>query len=196
MGRMAVLALLLLATLGCSAADLQSAPAKRHLTAATDLEGGPIDPLAESQGRVVVLTFVRSDCPVSNRYAPTLRRLSDEFTPRGASFYLVYPTASTTAADIHEHLQEYDYGMAAIHDAAHTLVRRTGVEVTPEAAVFDREGKLVYRGRIDDRYVDFSKARAEPTTHDLRDAIEAALSDQTVPTPVTKAVGCFIVDVK
>jgi hypothetical protein len=38
-----------------------------------------------------VLVFVRTDCPISNRYAPELRRLQDRFAPRGMAFWLVYP---------------------------------------------------------------------------------------------------------
>ena len=55
---------------------------------------------------------------------------------------------------------------------------------------------MVYRGRIDDRYVDFGKARAEATQHDLLDALQAVVEGQPVPNPRTKSVGCYIVDLK
>jgi hypothetical protein len=167
-----------------------------RLALAEDLEGRPRDPLAESAGKVTVLTFVRTDCPISNRYAPTLRTLCREFTARGAEFYLVYPDSAATAEEIQAHLEEYGWGMAAVRDPQHALVRRAGATITPEAAVFDARGKLVYHGRIDDRHVDFGQARPAPTTHDLRDAIVAALDGTRVETPVTEAVGCFIADLE
>jgi len=71
--------------------------------------------------------------------------------------------------------------------------------VTPEAAVFVPGGpraRLVYRGRIDDRYVAFGRVRAAPTTHDLEDAVAATLAGRPVPHDVTPAVGCFIPDLR
>ena len=56
--------------------------------------------------------------------------------------------------------------------------------------------ELVYRGRIDDRYVDFGNTRARATQHDLRQALDAVLSGEPVANPRTKAVGCFIADLR
>ena len=38
-----------------------------------------MNPLAEDTGKVVVLVFLRRDCPVSSRYAPTIRQISKEY---------------------------------------------------------------------------------------------------------------------
>lgn len=46
--------------------------------------------------------------------------------------------------------------------------------MTPEAAVFLPTGKLLYRGRIDNRYVRFDQERATPTQRDLKEAIQSA----------------------
>jgi hypothetical protein len=43
--------------------------------AATDLEGKPVDRFAP-RGKIVVLIFVRTDCPISNRYAPVIQQVS------------------------------------------------------------------------------------------------------------------------
>jgi hypothetical protein len=72
-------------------------------------------------------------------------------------------------------------------------VKFTGATVTPEAAVY-AGGRIVYRGRIDDRYVDLGRERLEPTVHDLADALAAVVSGKPVPNPVTQPVGCFIAD--
>jgi len=159
-----------------------------------DLEGREVDPLADETVSVTVFLFTRTDCPISNRYAPEVRRLSDRFAPRGVRFWLVYPDPSTTADAIRAHLADYGYPMGALRDPRHALVRATGVRVTPEAAVFARGRGLVYHGRIDDRFPGFGQARAEPSTHDLEQAVEAALEGREVATPVTEAVGCYLAD--
>ena len=142
-----------------------------------------------------VLIFVRSDCPISNRYAPELQRVYREFSPR-AAFYLVYPDRAETAESIRKHVAEYSYPFDALRDPDRSLVKRSKVHVTPEVAVFAPGGELVYHGRIDDRYVDFGKSRQEPTTHELEDALQAVLAGKPVKVASTRAIGCFLADVK
>jgi thiol-disulfide isomerase/thioredoxin len=142
---------------------------------ALDLEGHPVNPLNTDPGKVVVLVFLRRDCPVSSRYAPTIQEISKRFADR-ASFWLVYPDKSESATAIRKHLQEFGYHLPALRDPEHALARLSHVEITPEIAVFDRERRLVYDGRIDDWYLDLGRARPAPTTHELEDAIHAALA--------------------
>ncbi len=60
----------------------------------------------------------------------------------------------------------------------------------PEAVVVSRDGKLVYRGRIDDRYATSGKRRDEPTTHDLSAAVDAVLAGKAPAVSQTKVFGC------
>jgi len=67
---------LVAATAGAVAAT----PAERLLVLeAADLAGSPVAPFRLSAGRPVVFVFATIDCPISNRYAPELQRLHDEF---------------------------------------------------------------------------------------------------------------------
>ncbi len=157
------------------------------------LSGERVDPLAAGDPASVFL-FMRSDCPIANRYAPELRRLHEAFSPRGVRFWLVYVDPQEEADSIQRHAEEYQVPGEILRDSHHDLVRLTGARVTPEAAVFDAGGRLVYRGRIDDRYPDFGKARAKPNRRDLKLALESVLQGDPVAEPETRAVGCFIAD--
>ena len=109
-----------------------------------------------------VLVFTRTDCPISNRYAPELQRLGRRFRGRGVTFRLVYPDPAETPAAIREHARAFGLGTDVLRDPRHALVRLAGATVTPEAAVFvagPSGPRLVYRGRIDDRAVDLGRAR-------------------------------------
>ena len=57
---------------------------------AIDLTGKPANPFATTAHARVFL-FVRTDCPLTNRYAPELERIASEFANRGVDFWLVYP---------------------------------------------------------------------------------------------------------
>lgn len=159
--------------------------------AAIDFTGKPV----QLFDKTTVLIFVRSDCPISNRYAPELQRLYREYSPR-AAFYLVYPDRAETAEGIQKHMAEYGYTFGALRDPDFSLVKLAKAHVTPEAAVISASGELLYHGRIDDRYVDFGKFRTEPTTHDLEDALQAVLAGKPVKVASTHAIGCFLADVK
>jgi hypothetical protein len=145
---------------------------------------------------MTVLIFVSIDCPISNRYAPDIKRLHDGFSPRGVHFRLVYPNPLDSEADIRTHLAEYGYPPIAQRDRDHTLVKMAGATITPEAAVFDARGRLVYRGRIDDRFVELGRERPAATQLDLQRTLTALLAGETVRPARTQAVGCFIADMK
>ena len=160
-----------------------------------NLEGQSIDPFAPA-AKVRVFIFVRADCPVSNRYAPELKRLNAEFAARGVVFSMVYADAAETSENIRRHMGEYSFPGAVIRDPAHTLVRRAKATITPEAAVFSEAGKLLYHGRIDNRYIELGKAMSSATRHDLQDAISAALDGRPQPETSAPAVGCYLADVE
>jgi len=162
----------------------------------SDLAGRQVEPFQSPGAKAIVFLFIRTDCPISNRYAPEVRRLYEKFAARGVTFYLVYPDPDESVDTIRQHLKEYQYHLGVLRDPRHTLVKLTGVQVTPEAAVFVSGRRMVYRGRIDDRYVAFGKTRAAPTTHDLEQVLEAILAGKPVRSKTTTAIGCFIPDLR
>lgn len=170
-------------------------PSKGAQSSAFDLAGNPVDPLKMAGGKIVVLVFVRTDCPVSNRYAPTIQRLSAAHAGK-VLFWLVYPNKSEAADAIRKHERDYGYKIPAVRDPQHVLVKQGQVQITPEVAVFDGSRRLVYHGRIDNLYEDIGRARSAATTHELEDAIEAGLSGKSLAVDATHGVGCYISDLE
>ncbi len=162
-------------------------------------DGSAIDPLAPAgDGRAPLATvffFTRTDCPIANRYAPEMKRLVDAYGPKGIAFFMVYVDPGESAEAIGRHLAEYGLPLAPLRDPRHELVAATGAKVTPTAAVVTRDRRLVYRGRIDDRYPGFGKALREPSERDLVAALDAVLAGRAVPRSETEAIGCLIGDV-
>lgn len=197
-----LLCLLALAGLGLLGCDTGS------LSGVQDLDGNDVDPSKNPASRVTVTLFIDSDCPVSNRYAPEIQRLIRDYAPRGVNFWLVYPDPDISVATIREHMQSFDYHMPAARDPEHALVRRAHALVTPEAGIFLSDGTLVYHGRIDNRYVDLTRRRPQPTEHDVAKVLDTLLAGKTVDSTWTPApgrslktmsqpgVGCFIGDFK
>jgi hypothetical protein len=189
-----LLALLVTCVVGALPAPAAPPPGSAPLRL-LDLDGQRVDPFAgEAAARVFL--FVRGDCPISNRYAPEMSRIFDDYAPRGVRFSLVYPDPDEQAADIRRHVAEYGYPFGALRDPEHSLVALAGARITPEVAVYRPDGRLAYRGRIDDRWADFGKSRPAATRQDLREALEAVLAGRPVDPPTTDAVGCYISDLR
>ncbi|MFQ5720517.1 MAG: redoxin family protein [Acidobacteriota bacterium] len=189
--------LLLLACSGLAAVALGAAvpPAKTPVRLVT-LEGEAVDPFAQDGAKVLVFVFVRTDCPISNRYAPRMQAIHSAYADAGVRFFLVYPDPDERPDDIRTHIREYGMPGTPLRDPDHDLVRRAGATMTPEAAVFTAAGDLIYRGRIDNRFVSYGKARPRATRTDLRDTLDALLAGKTVPFTTTPAIGCFIPDLE
>ncbi|MEY4094575.1 MAG: hypothetical protein RLZZ53_1774 [Acidobacteriota bacterium] len=141
---------------------------------------------------LTVYIFATTDCPISNRYAPEVQRLAATFGAQ-ARFVLVYPVPGDSDQRIADHKKKFAYTIESVRDVDQKLVRATGVTVTPEVAVMNGSAVL-YRGRIDDRYVEFGRERARPTTHDLADALTSAIAGKPIAIRETRAVGCIISD--
>jgi hypothetical protein len=200
-----LLALLAAASAICGCAANPNPPANVAATSppprVVDLDDKPFDLWKASgaghdSGRITVAIFTRTDCPISNRLAPEINRLYAQDHPRGVDFYLIYVDPHETPDSIRQHLSDYHYACTPARDPTHSLVAFCQATTTPEAALFDRDSKIVYRGRITDQYVDLGQGRPQATRHDLADAIESTLAGQPVAIPRTPAVGCAIADLK
>lgn len=210
--RLIASALVISAFVGCDSAKKEPALGHREDASATSgvdpaqievrtLQGGMVRPLAVLDGnlgtKAVALYFVRTDCPVSNRYAPEIDNLTREFADQGIQTYLVYPDPRESDEAIEKHLAEYHLTADVLRDDHHDLVMASGVKITPEVAIYrgiEGRAALVYRGRIDDRVSDFGKARPSPTQRDVHDVLEAIAADQPTEFRSAKAIGCPIPD--
>ena len=186
-----------LACLACGAApepDARERPAagaepRAPSSALVDLDGRVVDPFAPD-GRATLLVFVRTDCPISNRYAPKLARIGEQFADAAVDLFLVYVDVDEGPAQIRTHIAEYRLPGSALRDPGQRLAAAGQIAVTPEVALFDADGRLRYHGRIDDGWVDYGKPRAAPQTDELVDALTAVLAGEAPAVAHAAGVGC------
>jgi len=165
------------------------------LLAMRDVNGVERQPLHVDSGKANILFFITNECPISNAFAREIARICADYSSKGFGCDLVYADASITDVQARQHAQEFGHGdYPRLVDRKHELVKAAGVTVTPEAAVINREGKVVYRGRIDDSFAALGQPRRAVKNADLRAALDAVAVGRQVETPVTKALGCYISD--
>lgn len=167
----------------------QEVPATRFLSA-LDLDGRAHRVGSGEEAAVVALVFLTTECPIAREYIPELNRLAAEFSSYSAKLYgvIAEPTASRAAAKRFQ--EEFKIEFPVLFDASSELAATLKPTHVPEAFVLNRKGEVVYRGRIDDRYREVGKKRPEASTHDLQDAVTAALAGAEIEVAETKPIGC------
>ena len=189
---MKLFSLFLLLSLGLAFAPLLEADDSAAITLKT-LDGTEVTPLkCVAKEKATVVIFITTDCPIANSYAPEINRLHLAYSSRNVRFTLVHVDTDLADEKAKTHAADYELKPAVVIDREHQLVEATKAKVTPEAFVYDVEGTLRYRGRIDNLYADRGQRRSQVTVHELRDALEAVINDREVVTKESEALGCFI----
>lgn len=151
----------------------------------TGTDGKPVT--VKLEGKTTALVFVSVQCPVSNDYNGRMKELYSEYKPKGIDFVFVNANATESATDVVKHAQDNGFNFAVLKDVDNKVADRFSAQVTPEVLVFDKSGKAVYHGSIDD-----SRAEARITKRPLKNALDAVLAGKAVPVAESKAFGCTI----
>ena len=134
-----------------------------------------------------VLIFISVQCPISNAYNERMEKLAQEYAPKGVNVVGINSNVTEPAKAVKEHAASHNLNFRIIKDNGNKIADQLGAEHTPEAYLLDANGKLVYRGRIDN-----SKNVDSISANDLRDALEATLAGKPVAKPTALAFGCSI----
>lgn len=148
---------------------------------------------AEFRGaKAVVFLFVATECPISNRYAPDLVRMAADYRKRDVLFFAVNSDPAVKPEQVLSHSKDYGYTFPVLLDPKQNLAARFGVSLTPTMVVINPSGEMSYRGRIDNRYLDFGKYRSAGIISDGRLAIDAALAGQSSSATTNRPIGCAL----
>jgi thiol-disulfide isomerase/thioredoxin len=180
--------LLTTAVLGLQLAPMPAKPIQRLLLKNVENVAVTIP----TQKTATVAFFVATDCPIANRMAPELSRIVKKYSAKGVAFLYVYVDPHQTPEQVRKHLRDYRLGASGILDLKHEVVQAVGATVTPQAVVMGRDGSLLYRGRINDLFLEHGRSRTAPKTHDLRNALDQVLAGKKVKVPQTPTLGCSI----
>ena len=146
---------------------------------------------ADSQ--LLTVVFSCNHCRYVMGSEERLNQLCRDYSGRGMAMIAInsneeqnHPTDSFD--QMVERARERGFQFPYARDVEQTAALAYGALRTPHFYVFDRDRKLRYTGRKDDNPEDATRA----TTHELRDAIEWLLADDSVATPVTNPIGCSV----
>lgn len=196
MGTIAVAGFIVLASAGLAAAAPLAIGTKLPATDAklknpADGKELTLGKVAGKKGTLVVFTC--NHCPYAKAWEERIVELGNVYARKGIGVVLVNANDSSknagespenVAARAKERGMQFPYAV----DETSGLARTFGAEKTPEAFLFDRDGKLAYHGTIDDN----SDEPAKVSKRYLKDALEAVLAGKAPAPAETKSLGCGI----
>jgi len=147
--------------------------------------------LAGKKGTLVVFTC--NHCPWAKMWQTRVAEIGNAALAQGFGVVAVNSNdpeayAEDAFPEMQKRAKMLKLKFPYVVDATSDLARAFGATRTPEAFLFDAQGKLVYHGTVDDSPKD-AKAVKDAW---LRDAVTAVSAGRTVTTAETKALGCSI----
>jgi peroxiredoxin len=151
-----------------------------------DLDGQPVA-FSALKGPLTVVTFIATQCPVSNSYNQRMIDLYKDYASKNVKFIFINANRSEPASEVRDHARRVGFPFAVYKDPGNVLADRFDAQVTPESFVIDSSGTIRYHGSIDD-----SMEESHVRVRRLRAALDAVLAGKPVPSAETKAFGCTI----
>ncbi len=158
-----------------------------------DVSGKDIS-LTDAMGQKgLLVVFSCNTCPFVKMYESRIVEAALQARISKVGFILVNSNeAQRSGEDSYEAMQKYSktmkYDGYYVVDKNSELADAFGATRTPHCFIFSKEGKLVYRGAIDNNPKDIKAANEKY----IRDAINAVADGTELKVNSTKSVGCTI----
>lgn len=155
---------------------------------------GTIHSLEQNDNRRVrAFVFVSTECPISNGYIKTLNEIRAMIAKSGkeAELFGVVSDPMVTRTQALKHFAEFNVEFPILFDSSGLLAQVLKPSHIPEAFVLDRDGKLAYRGAIDNSWEAIGRRRLKAEKEFLADTIKLASNGKLVVVAETKPVGCL-----
>lgn len=174
-------------------------------TTLLDIDGKPQN-AHELLGTVTVVNFYSIKCPIQAAWDERLAQIQKDFEGQGVVFLHIDSNATEIGetppkpegdakpyADIREHLKVKGLPFRVLIDHGNKVADLFEAKTTPHVYVFGKDGKLAYKGLVDD---DQKNRNADKRQNHLRDVLGKILKGDKIEPFATKEEGCSIKRVK
>lgn len=141
----------------------------------------------------LLVMFSCNTCPVVRGYQPRTNEVCKYAMDKQIGVILInsneaYRDNGDSYSDMQEYGKNNDYSWYYVVDNNSEMADAFGANRTPECFLFNKEGKLVYHGAIDNN----PNSPEEVTRKHLNIAIDEMLAGKEVAVKETRSVGCSI----
>lgn len=157
-----------------------------------DISGKEISFTQAMKKNGLMIMFSCNTCPVVKKYQPRTNEICQYALDNSFGVVLLNPNeANRDDGDSFDDMKDYgkreSYKWYYTVDQNSEMADAFGATRTPEVFLFDKDGKLAYRGAIDDNQND-----AKGASKLLRSAMEALMAGKDVAVKTSRSVGCSI----
>ena len=161
-----------------------------------DLNDATVSPHDFRAAPALLVAFICHHCPFVTHIRQGFARFAAEYQPRGLAIIAINSNDVDAFPEdgpqgMRQEAAAAGYTFPYLFDETQEVAKAFRAACTPDLYLFDRDRKLVYRGRFDD-----SRPRTNPpmpvTGRDIRVAVDAVLSGQPVSRDQRGSVGCNI----
>ena len=155
---------------------------------------GKMVSIADVTGKAgTLVVFTCNHCPFAKAWEQRIVELGNTYSTKGVGVVLVNANDPTMHAEdgfegMQARAKSLGMKIAYVVDDTSGVARAFGASVTPEAFLFDKDGKLAYHGTIDDNRQEPDKVKSRY----LKDALDAVVAGKKPAVPETKGLGCGI----
>lgn len=171
-------------------------PLGTHLPefALPDAASGALFSSAQLEGKPALVMVLCNHCPYVVRIKRELPALTQDFINRGVGVVALsandvdkYPADSPE--QMKADAEVFGYPFPYLYDEEQTVAASLQAVCTPEFYLFGADGKLHYRGRLDDS----TPGNGKPSTGaDLKQAVDTLLQGGPPPEPQLPSMGCSL----
>ena len=158
------------------------------------IDGAQVTSADFTDAPAVLVMFLSNHCPYVRHLERELGQVVDECSRRDVAAVAICSNDTSThpddaAAGLAEQARRAGFGFPYLVDESQQVATAFRAACTPDFFLYDRAGRLAYRGEFDDAR---PRSTAPVTGRTLRTALDAVLAGQPVPEPHPPSMGCGI----
>lgn len=147
--------------------------------------------LKKDNGLLVV--FSCNTCPFVLDWEDRYPTVAEYCQASNIGFVVVNPNEAKRSGDdsleaMKKHAEEKSYNFPYVVDKNHQIADAFGATRTPELFLFDKDGKLSYKGALDDSQKDAEKVE----NFYIKNAVDKMMAGEPIDPSITKSIGCTI----
>jgi cytochrome c-type biogenesis protein len=98
--------------------------------------------LSSFRGNVIVLEFMRPSCPFSQKAAPFMEKLYEQYAKKGVVFIAIAGRWDSSPTAVAEFIQMYNSSLPYVYDATGEVFQMYGVKAVPTLFVLSKSGAV------------------------------------------------------
>ncbi len=191
MTRLALMSLLIFVSISYALQIGESWPKLSQKLKNVDEQELTLESLKGKKGTLVI--FSCNACPFVKAWEDRIVTLGNQYQEKGIAVVAVNSNDPQQVSEdgfdqMKTRYKEKGFKFPYVVDATSDIARTFGATRTPEAFLFDAQGKLIYHGTIDDNAHEPKKVEKRF----LEQALSALVENKKIEQAETKAIGCSI----